>query len=173
MQASKFCEDHAIILYLLPPNTTHILQPADVGAFKSLKDYWRQELIDYQRENPNCVVKRRNVAPLLSKVLEKIPVSSITNEFGATGLYPLNADAVDYSKCLEIVVENEEGEVTEMGKLQGYEIALRVGDHILVEENALKCKNEEGNLEVFRKMYKTLTTKAVQQKKHNSSRTII
>ena len=95
MQASKFCEDHAIILYLLPPNTTHILQPADIGAFKPLKDYWRQEVIDYQKGNPDCVVKRRNVAPLLSKVLKKISVSAITNGFRATGLYPLNADAVD------------------------------------------------------------------------------
>ena len=70
-------------------------------------------------------------------------------------------------------MENEEGEVTEMGELQDYETALRVVVHILGEENALKCKNEEGNLEVFMKMYKTLTTKAAQQKKHNPSRTII
>ena len=32
MQVSKYCEENQVILYLLPPNTTHILQPADVEA---------------------------------------------------------------------------------------------------------------------------------------------
>lgn len=34
---SEFCEKHGIILYGLPPNTTHMLQPADVSVFRPLK----------------------------------------------------------------------------------------------------------------------------------------
>ncbi|KAJ8927279.1 hypothetical protein NQ314_020282 [Rhamnusium bicolor] len=34
---NQFCEDNGIILYALPPNTTHILQPADVSVFRPLK----------------------------------------------------------------------------------------------------------------------------------------
>lgn len=108
MQVSTLCEDAGVILYLLPPNTTHILQPADVGAFKPLKHYWRQQVVDFQRQNPNSVVRRRNVAPLLEKALNKIPKSAIINGFKATGLYPFNVESVDFAKCLDIHEERED-----------------------------------------------------------------
>jgi hypothetical protein len=34
---SKFCAENGIILFALYPNTTHILQPADVALFKPRK----------------------------------------------------------------------------------------------------------------------------------------
>ena len=38
---SKKCEEMQIILYALLPNTTHILQPADVSVFAPAKTYWK------------------------------------------------------------------------------------------------------------------------------------
>ena len=108
LQVSTLCEDNDIILYCLPPNTTHILQPADVSVFKSLKQYWRTAVHEYQRENPNTVVRRVNVAPMLDKILDKIDRSVIINGFVACGLCPLNPDRPDYSKCLEIDRVEEE-----------------------------------------------------------------
>ena len=93
-------------LYLLPPNTTHILQPADVGPFRALKQYWREEVRKYQRNNVNETVRRVDVAPVMKQVLARISVSAISNEFRATGLYPLNADSPDYSKCLQLGENN-------------------------------------------------------------------
>lgn len=37
LELSEFCNNNGIILYGLPPNTTHIMQPADVSVFKPLK----------------------------------------------------------------------------------------------------------------------------------------
>ena len=166
MQASKFCEDSNIVLYLLPPNTTHMLQPADVGAFKPLKDHWRHEVIEFQRKNPNSMAWRRDVAPLLAKVMEKIPKNAITNGFRATGLYPLDPNQVDYSKCLEIQREDEDGNITEVGELLDYQAALCVVDKLMGEEVANKCKNGTCSLEDFKKMYATLRTMASQQNKN-------
>ena len=42
--ASKFCHDHNIILLCLAPQTTHALQPLDVGIFKAMKNTWRDIL---------------------------------------------------------------------------------------------------------------------------------
>ena len=56
LQTSVLCKNNGVILYLLPPNTTHILKPADICPFKPLKDYWRQEVRKFQRENFNCQV---------------------------------------------------------------------------------------------------------------------
>lgn len=102
LQVSKFCEDNQIFLYLLPPNTTHILQPADVGPFRPLKLYWRKQVRNFQRENPNSTVRRADVAPLLKKVLENVTSDSIRNGFRATGLFPLDENRPDYSKCVEL-----------------------------------------------------------------------
>ena len=106
LQVSKLCDENDVILYLLPPNTTHILQPADVGAFKSMKQHWRQEVHEFQRTNPNVVVCHSNVAPLLRNVLERIKDDVIKSGFLATGLCPLDPNRPDYAKCLDI--ENEE-----------------------------------------------------------------
>lgn len=135
LQVSTLCEDNNIILYLLPPNTTHILQPADVGPFKPLKAYWRQTVVDFQRENPNCVVRRKNIAPLLEKVLQRITRDSITNGFRACGIYPFNPNAVDYSKCLDVLHTEEDGNdpdtVDPEETQHNYEEALKVLKHEL------------------------------------------
>ena len=80
---------------------THTLQPADVGPLKTLKQYWRDEVRKYNRENVNEIVQVA-VAPLMKKVLARVTRSSIKNVFSATGLYLLNPDFPDYSKYLEI-----------------------------------------------------------------------
>ena len=107
LQVSVLCEENAVILYLLPPNTTHILQPADVGVFKPFKSYWKTAVHNFQRKNPNQNVRRLHVAPLLKEVLNSISKQTIINSFLATGLCPLNPESVDYSKCLEIDLVNE------------------------------------------------------------------
>ena len=113
LQVSQLCEENGVILYLLTPNTTHILQPADVGPFRPLKVYWAQEVREFQRKNVNCVVRRQNVGPLLKNVLDKIKRSSIINGFSRTGIYPFDADKPDYSKCLETKTDDEpEGDVS-------------------------------------------------------------
>ena len=83
----------------MPPNTTHILQPADVGVFKPLKVLWRNEIHNFQRENVYECVWRVHVAPLLQKVLS-CKRNSIINSLVATGLCPFNPDRVDYSKIM-------------------------------------------------------------------------
>ena len=34
---------HKIVVFCLPPHTTHVCQPLDCSFFKPLKDYWREE----------------------------------------------------------------------------------------------------------------------------------
>ena len=40
LEVSKFCRDQQIHLYCLPPHTSHITQPLDVGFFGALKTAW-------------------------------------------------------------------------------------------------------------------------------------
>lgn len=42
MELSEFCCNNGIIFFALPPNTTHIMQPADVSVFEPLKSNWKK-----------------------------------------------------------------------------------------------------------------------------------
>lgn len=53
MHLSEFCDKNGIIIYCLPPNSTHLIQPADVSVFKPLKSYWKKTVCDGQMEPAN------------------------------------------------------------------------------------------------------------------------
>lgn len=44
MPLSEYCQRNGIIVYALPPNSTPIMQPADVSVFKPLKAEWKKQL---------------------------------------------------------------------------------------------------------------------------------
>ena len=45
-----------IIVFCLPPNTTHLTQPLDKGVFGPIKTYWHQECQKYMIKHPCKVV---------------------------------------------------------------------------------------------------------------------
>ncbi|KAJ8917899.1 hypothetical protein NQ315_002591 [Exocentrus adspersus] len=99
-QLSKLCIKLNIILIALYPNATRILQPADVGVFKPVKNMWKRAVLEWRRLNPDEQLTKEKFAPILKIVVDNIKPSCIINGFRATGLYPFNFDAIDASKCL-------------------------------------------------------------------------
>lgn len=101
---SKYCYDNGIILYALPPNTTHMMQPADVSVFKPLKQEWARTVHEWssQPDNFNSVLTKSTFCPLLNKVLKKPTLEdAIKNGFRKCGLYPFDPNAVDFTKCVQ------------------------------------------------------------------------
>ncbi|KIK60932.1 hypothetical protein GYMLUDRAFT_128037, partial [Collybiopsis luxurians FD-317 M1] len=43
----EFAKDHNVIVFCLPPHTTHRVQPCNVSAFAPLKHHWQALLRDY------------------------------------------------------------------------------------------------------------------------------
>ena len=106
---------------------------------------------------------RKHVAPIIKRVLEKILPSSIINGFRKTGLFPLDADAIDYSKCLEIQEEdgNESSscEPVDETSVADYKTAIKVIEKEVGEETCKKWE-EEGGGNVLSELYETLKRKA-------------
>jgi len=50
-QLNTFCSDLQIILVALYPNSTRILQPADVAAFRQLKEGWKKGVFEWRKQN--------------------------------------------------------------------------------------------------------------------------
>ena len=42
LATAKFTQRNGILLYCLPPHTTHVLQPCDVGVFRLLNNNWNK-----------------------------------------------------------------------------------------------------------------------------------
>lgn len=101
-ELSCLCVELEIILICLYPNATRILQPADVAAFKPIKNSWKKAVIEWRRSHPLETLTKEHFAPVLKIVVDKVSKSEtiIKNGFRATGLYPWNPAAIDFSKCL-------------------------------------------------------------------------
>lgn len=98
----KFCRKNQIILYALPPNTTHILQPADVSVFRPLKHQWKITVRTWQskQEDPNASMTKINFCQVFEEALSGTNmVLCIKNGFRKCGLFPLESYNVHYSKC--------------------------------------------------------------------------
>lgn len=103
LQLSRFCRQNRIIVVCLFPNATHILQPLDVSVFFPLKMRWRKEVSMWKIKNNGREITKRDVPTLLHRILTSHSfLPAIVNGFRVCGLYPFNADNVDYSKCTQI-----------------------------------------------------------------------
>ena len=107
MQVNTFCQDKGIILYMLPPNSEYILQPASMGPFKVIKEQWKVESAALKSKNFNSIIQRKDVAHMFNNILETLDRSSIIDGFQETGLYPLDPDSVNYSKCTSTTVRKD------------------------------------------------------------------
>lgn len=106
MNLSTFCDTHGIILYALPPNTTHILQPADVIVFKPLKTEWKNTVRKWQSHENNKCVTKVNFCKVFEEALNNTNMKEyIINGFRRCGLFPFNENNVDYTKCIKNLIE--------------------------------------------------------------------
>ena len=87
------------------PNSTHLLQPCDVGVFHPLKIEWKAAVHNFWWKNNGKKLEKENFAPLLSSCLENgVKRSTIINSFKTTGLYPFDPNAINYEKLLKQIV---------------------------------------------------------------------
>jgi hypothetical protein len=75
------------------------MQPANVAVFKRLKEGWKKAVLNFRRENPDKVLTKEKFAPVLKTLVDNVKPETDQNDFRASGLYPWNPAAIDYSKC--------------------------------------------------------------------------
>ena len=99
--AAEFCAARKILLYCLPPHSSHILQPLDVGFFSSVKNTWRNLRLQWQRDNPGLNFTKSSFPGLFKKAWEKETTrDKAVNGFRKCGLFPLDVQAIDFTKIV-------------------------------------------------------------------------
>lgn len=101
LHVSDFCSEKGIILISLYPNSTHLIQPLDVGVFKALKNGWKKAVSKFRIESNKQKIRNENFAPLLDSVIKEVITSKIMqNAFRTCGLFPFDANAIEYEKLV-------------------------------------------------------------------------
>ena len=94
----KFASDQGIIIFCLPPHTTHECQPLDCSLFKPLKEHWKQECHKFYSKNPGRVINKLNFNGIFRNVwLKSITPENVVAGFRKTGVYPFNRNAISCS----------------------------------------------------------------------------
>ena len=93
------CRQNNIVLFCLPPHTTHALQPLDVSVFKSLKSHFSKAVHSLSLTKKDFVVSKREFARVVKVPFERaFSISNIKAGFAKCGIHPYNPNAIDYSK---------------------------------------------------------------------------
>ena len=91
----KKAAEEQVIVFCLPPHTTHLTQPLDKGCFGPPKIYWREECQDYIASNPGKVVTRFHFSQLFSWACYRgMTMHNIITGFRITGVFPFNRHAL-------------------------------------------------------------------------------
>ncbi|XP_071095494.1 uncharacterized protein [Haliotis cracherodii] len=92
-----YAVDQGIILFVLPPHTSHVLQPMDVGCFGPFTQIFSSECRKWQRSNSGTV-NRYSVCSLACKAYEiSLSASNLHSAFRKCGIYPFDPTAIDKS----------------------------------------------------------------------------
>lgn len=76
---------------------------------KPLKTLWAKSVLKFHRENPRSTVTKETFAAILKGVLENLRPDVIKQGFKSC-IFPWNASAIDYSKCLGKNIEKKKCE---------------------------------------------------------------
>ena len=90
----QYCTENRIITLCMPPHTSHLLQPLDVGCFSPLKRAYGYEIQKLARQRVYHIDKVDFLSIYKSVRLQALKLENIQAGFQATGLIPFNPERV-------------------------------------------------------------------------------
>ena len=87
-----------VILFCLPPHTTHCLQPLDVAVYRGLKAHFSRLLSNARLLKNNVWITKKNVSGIYKLAFqETFIMRTICEGFRKCGIFPFNPNAIDMS----------------------------------------------------------------------------
>jgi hypothetical protein len=86
----ELCEENKIITLCMPPHSSHILQPLDVGCFAPLKRAYSREIRALALDHIGRIDKKAFIATFAKVFEQAFSKANITASFKSTGLVPNN-----------------------------------------------------------------------------------
>jgi hypothetical protein len=89
-----YCKEQRIITLCMPPHSSHLLQPLDVGCFAPLKRAYSHQIQTMMKHQINHISKLEFLPAFKAAFFSAITPSNIQGGFRGSGLIPLDPDAV-------------------------------------------------------------------------------
>ena len=91
----ELARSNGIHILCLPSHTMHVLQPLDVGVFKSFKSHFSKACSKYLAANPGRVTTSNKLASLVAEAWSQSHTPlNIMSGFKKSGIFPLNLSEV-------------------------------------------------------------------------------
>lgn len=90
----QYCLEHSIIVLCMPPHSSHLLQPLDVGCFSVLKRSYGKRIETLMSLGVNQIDKQEFLTTYQQARIEALHQNNIRSSFIATGLVPYDPDRV-------------------------------------------------------------------------------
>lgn len=90
----RFCSENSIIILCMPPHSSHLLQPLDIGCFSPLKRAYGQKVENSMRLGRNHIDKVDFLQAFKQAREEVLTASNIRSGFAGTGLVPFDPERV-------------------------------------------------------------------------------
>jgi hypothetical protein len=96
MRFINYADANRILLAVLPPYSTHRLQPLDVGLFSPLATYYSQQIDKLLAESQGLVrLTKRDFWPLFCEAWNQaFTAKNVRSAWETTGIYPFNPNKV-------------------------------------------------------------------------------
>ena len=94
LQFQEFCKENNIYTLCMPPHSSHLLQPLDVGCFSPLKRAYSREVESLIRNHINHITKLEFLPAFKAAFDRSFTPANIRSAFQGAGLVPLQPDAV-------------------------------------------------------------------------------
>ena len=100
LEFQQYCKDNKIITLCMPPHSSHLLQPLDVGCFAPLKKAYGRQVEELMRNHITHITKLEFL-PCFKRAFDAaITSSNIQGGFRGAGLVPFAPDRV--ISCLDV-----------------------------------------------------------------------
>jgi hypothetical protein len=94
LKFQKYCKDNKIITVCIPPHSSHILQPLDVGCFAPLKKVYGRQAENLIRNRINYITKAEFLPCFITAFKALFTPSNIQGGFWGAGLVPFDPERV-------------------------------------------------------------------------------
>lgn len=100
-----------IVLFLFPPNTTHLSQPLDKGMFGPLKARYSQLCQEYLLKNPGKVINKFCFSRLFGSAwMQAMSMQNIQSGFQTTGVYPVDRNKLMPLNFMQELSQEDNGD---------------------------------------------------------------
>jgi hypothetical protein len=94
LKFQQYCKENKIITLCMPPHSSHLLQPLDMGCFSPLKKAYGRQAENLMRNRISHITKLEFLPCFIAAFKDSITKSNIQGGFRGAGLVPLDAEAV-------------------------------------------------------------------------------